>query len=138
VLLVIGRIPRSVVHNGLLAPIFAVLLVGLASGGGVFARLLSRPLLQRLGNAGIAIFLLHLPVVAWIEAAGWYPGPTTAASAAVYAVYLAGLLGLSLLATERFVTPVSRWARARFAAPRPVPLLAPVQIPISAAEAAPV
>jgi peptidoglycan/LPS O-acetylase OafA/YrhL len=130
VLAVIGRFPHAVAHNGLLAPIFAVLLVGLASGGGAVARVLSRPLLQRLGNAGIAIFLLHLPVIAWIEAAGWYPGPTTASSAAVYLLYVAGLLGLCVVATEWFVTPVSRWARTRFAAPRPTALPVPITVGI--------
>lgn len=134
-LAVIGRFPRSVAHNGLLAPVFAVLLVGLASDGGAVAHLLSRPLLQRLGNAGIAIFLLHLPVIAWIEAAGWYPGPTTAASAGVYALYIAGMLGLCVVATERFVTPVSRWARARFAAPGSTLAAAPIPaIPIPLVE----
>ena len=124
VLAVIGNVPRAVVHNGTLAPVFAVLLVALASDGGVVATVLSRPVLQRLGNAGIAIFLLHLPLVAWIEAAGWYPASSTAASAAVYVAYLAGTLALSVLATERFVTPVSKWARRRFGAPRPAPAFA--------------
>jgi len=138
VLAVIGRVPRPVAHNGLLAPVFALLLVGLASGhGGAVARLLSRPPLQRLGNAGIAIFLLHLPFIAWVEAAGWYPGPTTAASALVYAGYLAATLTLSIVTTERFVAPVSRWARRRFGCPRmALPVLAaplPVAIPVAAA-----
>jgi peptidoglycan/LPS O-acetylase OafA/YrhL len=124
VLAVVGHIPRPVVHNGLLAPVFALLVVGLASGGGAVGRILSRPLPQRLGNAGIAIFLLHLPFVAWIEAAGWYPGRTTAESALVYAGYLAATLALSLLATERFVAPVSRWARRRYAGEaHPVPAI---------------
>ncbi|WP_325307822.1 acyltransferase [Longimicrobium sp.] len=135
VLAVIGLVPRPVMHNGLLAPVFALLLVGLASGGGALGRVLSRPWLQRLGHAGIAIFLLHLPVIAWIEAMGWYPGATTAASAAVYAAYLAGMLVLAVAATERFVTPVSAWMRRRFAAPRPVAVvLAPpaLAIPVAA------
>ena len=129
VLAVIGRVPRPVVHNGMLAPVFALLLVGLASGGGPIGTLLARPWPQRLGNAGIAIFLLHLPLVAWVELAGWYPGPTTAASAAVYAVYLAVVLAVSVGVTERFVTPVSRWARRRFGRPR---IAAPVLIPPAA------
>lgn len=135
VLSVIGQFPRAVMHNGLLAPLFGLLLVGLASGGGWIARVLSLPLLQRLGNAGIAIFLLHLPLVAWIEVAGWYPAPSTAVSAMVYAGYLAMTLVLSVVLTERFVAPVSRWARERFGRPAvaapplvvpPLPVPAPV------------
>ncbi|HET7460454.1 MAG TPA: acyltransferase [Longimicrobium sp.] len=133
VLAVAGLVPRSVVHNGLLAPVFALLLVGLASGGGgVVARFLAHPLPQRLGNAGIAIFLLHLPFIAWIESAGWYPGPTTAASALVYAGYLAATLTLSVIVTERFVAPVSRWARRRFGRPRTAPALG-AALPVAAA-----
>jgi peptidoglycan/LPS O-acetylase OafA/YrhL len=123
VLAVIGLVPRAVAHNGLLAPVFALLVVGLASGGGAIGRALSRPWLQRLGQAGIAVFLLHLPAIAWIEAMGWYPGPTTASSAAVYVVYLAGMILLSVAATEWFVTPVSAWARRRITRPRPAPVV---------------
>lgn len=133
VLAVVERAPRPVVHNGLLAPVFALLLVGLASGGGGWvARFLSIPLLQRLGNAGIAIFLLHLPLVAWIESAGWYPGPTTAASARVYAGYLAVTLVLSIVVTERFVAPVARWARRRFGRPRTPVFVPALAVPASA------
>ncbi|HYH81225.1 MAG TPA: acyltransferase [Longimicrobium sp.] len=117
ILALVGQVPRAVMHNGLPAPLFVVLLVGLASGGGgVVARLLASAPMRRLGDAALAIFLLHLPVIAWVESMGWYPGPTTAASAAVYAGYLAGVLLLSLLAMERFVAPVSAWIRRAAAA----------------------
>jgi peptidoglycan/LPS O-acetylase OafA/YrhL len=123
------RVPLVLIHNGGLAPVHAALLVALAAGGGAAGRLLASPPLKRLGNAGIGLFLLHLPLLAWLQVLGWLPRPTLAGSAAVFAAYLAVTFALSVLVTERFVTPVPKWARRRFGgpaqAPAPVPAAAP-------------
>jgi peptidoglycan/LPS O-acetylase OafA/YrhL len=55
-------LPYAFVHNGLLSPLLAVLLVGLASGEGALARALSARPLVTLGGAGFAFYVLQWPV----------------------------------------------------------------------------
>jgi peptidoglycan/LPS O-acetylase OafA/YrhL len=52
-------------HNGLLAPAFGLLIFGLASGRGPLAWILSRPGLVLLGEASYALYLLHQPLWWW-------------------------------------------------------------------------
>lgn len=52
-------------HNGLLAPVFAVGVVGLALGGGPVHALCSRPLVILLGESAYAIYMLHFPFLAY-------------------------------------------------------------------------
>jgi peptidoglycan/LPS O-acetylase OafA/YrhL len=60
------RIPLTLVHNGLLLPVYAVLVLGLALGGGVLARLLALSPLVFLGNASYAMYILHFPIAEWL------------------------------------------------------------------------
>lgn len=55
-------VPFPLVHNGLLAPVYATLVVCLAVGGGPIASFLSRPTLQTLGESSYALYILHLPL----------------------------------------------------------------------------
>jgi peptidoglycan/LPS O-acetylase OafA/YrhL len=66
-------LPYPLVHNGLLLPLHALLILGLALGGGWLDTLLGRPLLVFLGNASYAMYLLHAPVSEYLNtAARWY------------------------------------------------------------------
>ena len=56
---------RVLVSNGLLAPLFALMLVGLGSSSGFFERLLSFRPFVFLGRASFSLYLLHLPVLFW-------------------------------------------------------------------------
>jgi len=62
----IVHLPQLVVSNGLLAPIFAALIVGLGTLDGGFERLLSSPALVTLGHASYSLYLLHFPVLFWL------------------------------------------------------------------------
>lgn len=66
-----GVIPEPILHNGALAPAFAVLVVALASTSspapGALALLVKRPLLL-LGEASYALYLLHVPLFLWTMA----------------------------------------------------------------------
>ena len=64
-LIVLGlsaHLPNVLLHNGLLSPLYALVIVGLASGGGPLGRLLSLRLPILLGEASYAIYLLHVPL----------------------------------------------------------------------------
>jgi peptidoglycan/LPS O-acetylase OafA/YrhL len=56
---------KTWLDSGLLAPFFVLLLVALALGSGLFARLLSYRPFQVLGDASYAIYILQEPVLIW-------------------------------------------------------------------------
>ena len=55
-------LPYALVHNGLLSPLLAVVLVGLADSRGFASRALSTRPLVAIGEAGFAIYVLQWPV----------------------------------------------------------------------------
>ncbi len=62
-----GRVPYVALHNGLLAPCFAVLIARLAVESGPHVRVLSAPPMQRLGEASYALYILHAPLLVWLS-----------------------------------------------------------------------
>lgn len=108
-----GRLPFALLHNGLLAPAFALLVVGLGAGGGALARLLGSRPLHALGEASYALYILHVPVYLWslhrlpfIELGlphGW-PG---------VALYLVLVTLLSVAVRQRVEEPARRWLLRR-------------------------
>jgi peptidoglycan/LPS O-acetylase OafA/YrhL len=57
------RIPYPILHNGLLAPVFALLIASLAPGRGPVAALLATRPLVALGEASYALYVLHVPLL---------------------------------------------------------------------------
>src|SRR5690606_12507535 len=62
------RIPRLLVHTGVLDPIYAALIVSLAHCGGWLRRVLSVRWLLLLGEASYAVYILHIPIRGWLLA----------------------------------------------------------------------
>ena len=60
-----GWLPYPLVHNGLFAPLFAMLIYGLAHGGGVLGLLLRIPVIVLLGEASYGLYILHLHAWPW-------------------------------------------------------------------------
>lgn len=58
------------IHNGLLAPLFGLLIWRLAIGGGATSRVLSTGPLLLLGEASYALYLLHTPVILYLRTVG--------------------------------------------------------------------
>jgi len=58
-----ASLPYPVLHNGLLAPLFAMLIASLAAGRGPLAALLATRPLVALGDASYALYLVHLPLM---------------------------------------------------------------------------
>jgi peptidoglycan/LPS O-acetylase OafA/YrhL len=73
VILVLGllsqanRLPYPLLHNGLIAPAYALIILGLALGGGALVRLLSTRSLVFLGNASYTMYILHAPIYTWLR-----------------------------------------------------------------------
>jgi peptidoglycan/LPS O-acetylase OafA/YrhL len=108
-------------HNGLLAPLHGLLIVGLAGGGGVVARVLSLRVTRQLGHASFALFLVHVPVYAWVmmPLAPTVTRMPLPVRMAVYAGYLA-LTVLTAWGVQRWVAdPIARVLHRRGPVARP-------------------
>ena len=91
-----STIPRPLLANGLLVPLFAVLIYSLAEGKGLLAQMLSRPSLILLGEASYGIYILQIPVSYLLGQ------PPPHRSVLTLCVYLVVLVGAALL-SWRFV-----------------------------------
>ncbi|NOK23535.1 acyltransferase family protein [Corallococcus carmarthensis] len=106
-------LPFPLLHNGLLAPVFAALIFLLSRSQGAVARVLASRPLRLLGEASHALFLLHMPMLfAWksvLKRLG--EAPTSAWAVAAFVV---GAVCLSVLAYERVEKPARGWIRDRW------------------------
>jgi peptidoglycan/LPS O-acetylase OafA/YrhL len=62
-------VPGALFHDGLLSPVFLLMIVGLARGG-PFSRVLGSRALVALGNASYALYILQAPLWGWWLALG--------------------------------------------------------------------
>lgn len=103
----------TVLNNGLLAPVFAALLYGLARTTTPLSRLLARPALVRLGEASYAVYILQYPVANWltyVRRQTWQVGGFAPEGWLIFA----GLLILAALASGRWLeAPARRWLLGR-------------------------
>jgi len=137
-----SRLPFVVLHNGLLAPLFACLLYGLALGRGPVVWVLSRPLLVVLGEASYAVYLLQDPIWNVVVHAAW-PLVSPGTSGDPWVLYWAHpwlaaifgplLVGVSVASFYAYQEPARRWLSTKLGA-RP-PAAAPA-VPAAAAEPA--
>jgi peptidoglycan/LPS O-acetylase OafA/YrhL len=98
---------RPLIAGGLLAPLFALLIVSLAEGYGSFAQLLSWKPIVLLGEASYGIYILQVPVA---YAIGLKP---PISSLPLLLAYLS-VLFVSALASWRFVEgPMRSWIKNR-------------------------
>jgi peptidoglycan/LPS O-acetylase OafA/YrhL len=115
-----SRLPYPLLHNGLVAPLFAALIYGLAHGGGALGSVLStRPLLL-LGEASYAVYILHLHARPWILRGLKLVAPGLLESPALtFATYVALLVPCCLLVFLYLEAPARDWLKRTFAQSRP-------------------
>jgi len=118
-LLASPRIPFLMLHNGLLAPVFALLVYAFARGVGPLSRALSVPPLTRLGEASFALYILHIPLLAWLERGYRSMGITPPAQPGNFGIYAALCVVVSLAVFTFVEEPGRRLVRRRFGRPRP-------------------
>ncbi|HEX8439121.1 acyltransferase [Archangium sp.] len=111
------RVPYVLLHNGLLVPAFAVLLLALATDQGLPARLLRHPWLVRLGEASYSLYILHTPVVMLVRSVGSrLLGREVLDTPAFVAGTLALTVVASLVSYRLVEQPLHRRLRRAFAA----------------------
>ncbi|HEX3876200.1 MAG TPA: acyltransferase [Bryobacteraceae bacterium] len=99
-----AALPSFVDLNTALRPINALLLIGLALGGGAIAQALSSPVVVYLGKSSYAMYILHVPLLWWYLR--WSHGFSAV-------VYLSIVVGLSVLVYCCVEEPANRWLRTR-------------------------
>ena len=95
-------LPRGLDLNTALRPLNAMLLVGLALGTGLTARLLASAPAVFLGKASYAMYILHIPVLWWMKR--WAPHVSPAS-------YVAAVILVSALVYRFYEEPVNRFVR---------------------------
>ena len=113
------RLPYLLIHNGILAPLYAVLVLALACGGGPLAALLSTRILSLLGEASFALYLLHVALLFYVVKALSAIHLSIDKTPALIVVYLVIAQAISILVLQRIEKPARNFIRARFATARP-------------------
>lgn len=118
-------LPRAVfplAHNGLLAPLHGLVIVGLAAGGGVVSRVLSLRPLREMGHASFALFLVHVPLYAWtmMPLAPTVTRLPLPVRMGVYAAYLALAMLVAWVVQRWVADPIGDRLRRRRAVAYPV------------------
>jgi peptidoglycan/LPS O-acetylase OafA/YrhL len=99
-LLAIARansVPYPLYHDALLTPVHALVILGLALGGGVLPQLLSLQPMVFLGNASYAIYILHRPIADWVNLLARKLFPAEPDGPGVTALYVAFVICLSAI-----------------------------------------
>jgi peptidoglycan/LPS O-acetylase OafA/YrhL len=82
----------------------AVLLIGLALGGGFLARALSSSVAMYLGKSSYAMYILHIPILWWYHRWSRHFSPL---------LYVIIVIALSALVYGVFEEPANRYLRNR-------------------------
>ena len=96
-------VPDASMRDGLLAPLFLLVIYVFSQTGWVPAKVLSAPWLIVLGESSFGLYLLHIPVYHLFEHLGW------SRNASLFPAYLAACIGLSVLSFYSFETPARRF-----------------------------
>lgn len=102
---------KSLVIAALTVP-FAVLVLGLAEGGGHF---FARPAIVLLGEASYAVYIIHAPLHVYIlgSARRLFPGSITEHPWPIFVVYLGTVLAVAVLLYQYLERPARRALRRR-------------------------
>jgi peptidoglycan/LPS O-acetylase OafA/YrhL len=101
-------VPLHNLGDGILAPIFMLLIWALSSSPTVFSRILSVSWLVVLGEASFGLYLLHIPVLHIFESVHSIAQPWA------YALYLTLTITLSVISFYFVEAPLRRWILASF------------------------
>jgi peptidoglycan/LPS O-acetylase OafA/YrhL len=120
-----SHIPFLLLQNGLLAPIFALTIVGLAEGRGLLPRILGSRFMQILGEASYSIYILQVPlwfgVLAVVTKVLHPKTPPYLGRPAYFLAFSLLLIGVSVAALFIYEAPARRAIRGAFGVRRPIP-----------------
>jgi len=99
-------------HNGLMAPLFCMLILGVASAKDPLTALLAKPSLRLLGESSYALYILHFPFMILLSSA-IYRLDLPLASVQKTIAYILLSIGLSIIAFQFFERPLQSKIRSR-------------------------
>jgi peptidoglycan/LPS O-acetylase OafA/YrhL len=117
VVLAWGGLPYVFLHNGVLVPLLALVVLGVARTQGPVARVLASAPARTLGDASFALYALQEPLWLWSRRLAAAPGE--AASAAFVLAYVAAAVAISVAVSVRLERPARRALRGLVAGERP-------------------
>jgi peptidoglycan/LPS O-acetylase OafA/YrhL len=97
--------------NGLIAPLFAVVIAALSVDSSRLSSILRLAPFVLLGEISYALYILQIPLGWWLRST--FAGEWTVAPAALFAIYLVVLLVTSLLVYRYYETPLREGMRRR-------------------------
>lgn len=108
-----GPVPWTAISNGILAPFLTLILFALAYSQ---SRVWNHPFFVRLGDASYSLYLIHVPVMLWMEKldAALFNWQTTHLEI-FFPAYLVVVIGCSLLSLTFVEEPLRRAIRRKFA-----------------------
>lgn len=109
------RMLYLLIHNGVMAPLYALLIITLACGVGPLAALFSTKLFGLLGEASFALYLLHVALLVYVVKVLSVLGLSIDRTPALITVYLIVAQGLAILVLLKIEEPARRFVRRRFA-----------------------
>jgi peptidoglycan/LPS O-acetylase OafA/YrhL len=109
-----GRAPYVLLHNGLLVPLFAAAVLGLAAGAGPLARALASAPALALGEASFALYALQEPLWLWARRLA---GETAPPSAAFSAAFMVAAVAAAVAVSRALERPARRALRAALGRP---------------------
>lgn len=110
-------VPGPMFVSSALRPLNAMLITGLALGGGFPARALSTPAVTFLGQASYSMYILHIPLLWWFKRTWVYQASVMPQFAAAL-IYVGGVVTVSGLVFRHFEEPANRRIRRLFAGAR--------------------
>jgi peptidoglycan/LPS O-acetylase OafA/YrhL len=114
-----GHAPYVFLHNGLLGPLYALVLLGLARGDGILARVLASRPARTLGDASFALYALQEPLWRWARLLT--DEQRAPASPSFALAFCAAAVAIAVAVSIGFERPARRWLRSRLAAERVPP-----------------
>ena len=106
-------LPSRFVANGLLAPLYWPLLLGVACAPAAVERLVARARLVDLGEASLSVFVLHMPFVLGLRALHVRGLLPEAVHGPMLAAFVVGIVFVSCALETGFVRPAAAWVKAR-------------------------
>lgn len=108
-----AHLPYLAIHNGLLAPLFALLIIALATGAGPLAWFLGTRPLRLLGEASFALYLMHLAILSYATKGLDMAGVSMNKSPWLLIVTLVVMQALSIAILHFIEEPARRAIRSR-------------------------
>lgn len=109
--------PYLLLHDGLLAPLWAAAIITLARGQGTMARVLAYRPVVRLGEASYALYLMHLPLLGYLALLRGFlriRHPSLVIPASIWVLsYLGVTIVVSAAVFHWVEQPARRWIRQR-------------------------